>query len=619
MRRINLQKRILQTQLFIKRLPYYIKFIWASFVSYVVFFMLFTLYIVNIPTIFFIKTHNTPVFIRSLSIRINMVISRIVAKYDRRFQFRMGWFDLFDLAFKNMSFKKTRSIITVGGMALGIGAIVFLVSLGYGVQRLVITKVARLDEMKQTDVFVQPGSRNKITDRSIEDFRAIPYVEDVLPLIGLAAKVKYEGSISDVAVYGVTTKYLDSSAVKPIHGQLFKSTGHISLETSSYIEGGSDHEHNSLDTNRANNVAGVSTFKTQASVGSKIGDVEYTIFPNSWLQVRAKPDASSKVIGYTRRVVGVQYGEEYWGGEYFPSEPEQVAQDGSGDWMGKWIKSMVPVWELTNCSKRDNLCEEGKYYPIIDESGTQKYEIGYIWELEVMVNRVIIDNHSPVGEVLGDTASSVASFGIESDGAVEAGSQPAEDAKLEALSDEEYILKLLESSASSPNKESKKVSIPAEAQKEAVVNSAFLKVLGFKDENPVGKEFDVSFIVTGDYLDSQEKVEGDFTSYKIVGVVPGDESPFFYVPLKDVVHLGVKNYSQTKVVSVSKEKLPEIREKIESLGFITASVADTVAQINSLFGTVRLILALLGGVALGVASLGMFNTLTISLLEVLQL
>ncbi|GIW60411.1 MAG: hypothetical protein KatS3mg087_1477 [Patescibacteria group bacterium] len=381
------------------------------------------------------------------------------------------------------------------------------------------------------------------------------------------------------------------------------------------MKGGSDHEHNSLDTNRANNVAGVSTFKTQASVGSKISDVEYTIFPNSWLQVRAKPDASSKVIGYTRRVVGVQYGEEYWGGEYFPSEPEQVAQDGSGDWMGKWIKSMVPVWELTNCSKRDNLCEEGKYYPIIDESGTQKYEIGYIWELEVMVNRVIIDNHSPVGEVLGDTASSVASFGIESDGAVEAGSQPAEDAKLEALSDEEYILKLLESSASSPNKESKKVSIPAEAQKEAVVNSAFLKVLGFKDENPVGKEFDVSFIVTGDYLDSQEKVESDFTSYKIVGVVPGDESPFFYVPLKDVVHLGVKNYSQTKVVSVSKEKLPEIREKIESLGFITASVADTVAQINSLFGTVRLILALLGGVALGVASLGMFNTLTISLLE----
>jgi putative ABC transport system permease protein len=61
--------------------------------------------------------------------------------------------------------------------------------------------------------------------------------------------------------------------------------------------------------------------------------------------------------------------------------------------------------------------------------------------------------------------------------------------------------------------------------------------------------------------------------------------------------------------------LPKIRKQIEAMGFTTRSVADTVAQINSLFGTARLILALLGMVALAVAALGMFNTLTVSLLE----
>jgi len=51
------------------------------------------------------------------------------------------------------------------------------------------------------------------------------------------------------------------------------------------------------------------------------------------------------------------------------------------------------------------------------------------------------------------------------------------------------------------------------------------------------------------------------------------------------------------------------------MGYLTRSVADTVAQINSLFKTIRTVLALLGLVALAIAALGMFNTLTVSLLE----
>jgi ABC-type antimicrobial peptide transport system permease subunit len=51
------------------------------------------------------------------------------------------------------------------------------------------------------------------------------------------------------------------------------------------------------------------------------------------------------------------------------------------------------------------------------------------------------------------------------------------------------------------------------------------------------------------------------------------------------------------------------------MGYGTVSVADTVAQIDSLFSTFRLLLGVIGLVALSVAALGMFNTLTVSLLE----
>lgn len=615
----------------IKRIPVYIKILFSALRYYLMFLFMFSLYIANIPTIFLIKSQHTPNFLRMLTMRINVSISKIVSKYDTAKLSRMGWFDLFDLAFRNMAFKKTRSVITVGGMALGIGAIVFLVSLGYGVQNLVITRVARLEEMKQVDVATQPGSKNKITDKSVQDFKSQEHVEEALPLVGVAAKVKFEGSVTDVAVYGVSTEYLERSAIKPAEGHLFESRGDISVNTHSIENKGSSEESGDPYEQKIadyGEVSGSVAIKTNYSKGNKIGDIEYTIFPNSWLRVRKTPSTSSEIIGYTRRVVGTQFGEEFWGDEYVPAEYGRIVQSASGEWMGKWVKSLVPVWSDAPCDSQDPYCEEGRYYPVKDESGNQLYTVGYIAELEIMINKVISLADETYGSVLGvetmrfvlgDSApgdSLVTEEGAGTASSTEEGEGEAgEAAALENLSDEEYIEKMYESPEALTSKQVVTMSLPESAQREAVVNTAFLRVLGFNDSGSTGSKFNVSFVLTGNLLDSNEKVESDFTEYKIVGVIPGDDAPFFYVPLNDMRYLGVKNYSQVKVVASSPDRLQDVRQKIESGGFVTSSVADTVAQINKLFATVRIILALLGGVALGVASLGMFNTLTVSLLE----
>ena len=70
-----------------------------------------------------------------------------------------------------------------------------------------------------------------------------------------------------------------------------------------------------------------------------------------------------------------------------------------------------------------------------------------------------------------------------------------------------------------------------------------------------------------------------------------------------------------KLTVSTQESLANVRRQIEGMGYVTTSVADTVEQINNFFGTARIVLALLGMAALGVAALGMFNTLTVSLLE----
>jgi len=115
--------------------------------------------------------------------------------------------------------------------------------------------------------------------------------------------------------------------------------------------------------------------------------------------------------------------------------------------------------------------------------------------------------------------------------------------------------------------------------------------------------------------DLDRTAESKPTVYTVSAVIEEGSTPLVYVPLGDIVGLGTTNYSQVKLVAKDKSDLEKIRQQIDNLGYKTASVADTVAQIDRLFGTARAVLATFGLVALAVASLGMFNTLTVSLME----
>ena len=50
-------------------------------------------------------------------------------------------------------------------------------------------------------------------------------------------------------------------------------------------------------------------------------------------------------------------------------------------------------------------------------------------------------------------------------------------------------------------------------------------------------------------------------------------------------------------------------------GFIVSALSQTVAQANQIFSGVQAVLAGFGGIALVVSAIGMFNTMTVTLLE----
>lgn len=478
--------------------------------------------------------------------------------------------DLIELSIRNLKARKTRTIVTVGGMMIGIGAIVFLVSIGYGLQQLVVTRVARLDEMKQADITPQPGGKIKIDDKTLSDFQNLPSVDMALPLIAVVGRVNYQNSVSDMAAYGVTTDYLKQSAIKPIQGKIFESN---------------DLTIDSIDNK--GEVAGISD--EAASYGLKIRDVNFSINLPSWVRVRESPSTSAKILGYTRDTGVIMPGEEIWGESYLSENNSgKSGTDKNGKVLGKWIKTSVPLWKQKSCSTLSQIdCEDGEYVIIKNDGNMQLQKEGYFAEVNIKIEDAI----STKTQVLG----------IDSE---------------ESDSDSINWVEISSEAGTIVLPETKTVELSQEAKKQAVVNKAMLKILGINENEAVGKKFNVSFVVVGDLLeDRSEKVESSPSEYVIVGVIPDDKTPVIFVPFIDIRSLGIANYSQVKLVVNSQADLSRTRRQIEAMGYVTRSVADTVDQINSLFATARTILMLLGMVALSVAALGMFNTLTVSLLE----
>lgn len=654
--------------------------------------------------------------------------------------------DLIKLAIRHLTAKKARTIITIGGMSIGFGSVIFLLSLGYGTQRLVISQVARLDEMKQTTVTVGQATSLPLNEETLKTFSEIEDVTATLPLVSVVSKVNYNNSISDMVAYGVSRAYLEESAIKPIRGHLFEDGEEVSFVDSSEQWG---------------EVAGASIqLRTDAKMYKEVSQIRYGLYPLVWKAVYAEPSPNAEILGYTARVVGEQEASEVWGQHYDADSSVPVGVDIYGNEYSAWIKDTVPLWEAKNCNKEELGCIDGTHM-ILKDGTQQRLRMGFMKESDMSIDRYKIipetkttlqegevidrvqfsidagtwsqiysdvsaeskeftlftaqqkktqlysgelvfgesypdeegwgsvgvnqngrsiglwirtkvplwrkvdctdcDNmylieadaqgnqvealsviranttaiegmlEPPVfGQVLGDaTSSGTLSTNALNDSANASSSAETEDYSNISLADGSVLLaqtlddgtidwvSISSGSAESNVEKRDIIPFPSTSKREAVVNQAMLRVLGVQEQDAIGETFEATLMLDQEFFDREEEyqAESEQVTFTIIGLIPGEKNPTYYVPFNDIKGLGVENYSQVKVVVANQDDLSSVRQSIESLGYKTTSVVDTVGKINSLFDTVRLLLTLLGLVALSVAALGMFNTLTVSLLE----
>ena len=145
-----------------------------------------------------------------------------------------------------------------------------------------------------------------------------------------------------------------------------------------------------------------------------------------------------------------------------------------------------------------------------------------------------------------------------------------------------------------------------------IINSSALEALGIENSSEALDQ-QVDITIPLERIDAEvDSIEETFT---IVGVIDSGSGVEAFISNTVFDIAGVPSYDQAKVVMNEVENVSDARRQIESLGFQTNSLSDTLGEIDNIFRFLNLILIGFGSIGMIVAVLGMFNTLTISLLE----
>lgn len=147
-----------------------------------------------------------------------------------------------------------------------------------------------------------------------------------------------------------------------------------------------------------------------------------------------------------------------------------------------------------------------------------------------------------------------------------------------------------------------------------VVSRATLKLLGLKEQEAIGQELELLIFVNRQSTISPKKAPEKYT---IVGVLADDSIAQAFINLSGLQAMTetARQFDLVKVKATDRAQIESVKAIIAAMGYSASSVVETINEVNRVFRYLRLTLGGLGLIALFVAAIGMFNTMTISLLE----
>ena len=159
-----------------------------------------------------------------------------------------------------------------------------------------------------------------------------------------------------------------------------------------------------------------------------------------------------------------------------------------------------------------------------------------------------------------------------------------------------------------------------------ILSRGALTSLGLQNSNAVlGEKIKITFTISPQNLKEKDVREDDLSGerrmvaleqdFAIAGIIDDESNSFGYIDISWTNDLNIPLYDSLKVRVEDQSYLKEMRDVLIKKGLTVIALSDTIDQANKIFTTIQIILALFGLVALIVSAIGMFNTMTIALLE----
>ena len=131
--------------------------------------------------------------------------------------------DLLRLSLRTFKTKPARTFLTVLGMSFGIGTVLFLVSLGYGLQYTLIGKlVSTQDSLISLEMFYPSETGVRITQDDLDALSLVPAVAETSPVGEFAGEIHREGAVGLIITRLVQPNYFRLSGEVPNVGSVLK-------------------------------------------------------------------------------------------------------------------------------------------------------------------------------------------------------------------------------------------------------------------------------------------------------------------------------------------------------------------------------------------------------------
>lgn len=152
-----------------------------------------------------------------------------------------------------------------------------------------------------------------------------------------------------------------------------------------------------------------------------------------------------------------------------------------------------------------------------------------------------------------------------------------------------------------------------------MLSPAVLKLFGIEDdkvEDFIGEKVSIRLLIPAeDGSDEVSEIIID-KEYTIRGITKEEGVLNAMMMLPELRnYVGIEEYERIQVRVNSNENLPIVEKELIEKGYRVTALSKTVEQASKIFQGVQAVLATFGGIALVVSAIGMFNTMTVTLLE----